>query len=323
MPVPITLPVYGCELDESRVFRARAPYFGITPVITSAPVRASTARLAAGRCSVSVGHKTPIGEPELRALADAGVRYISTRSAGVDHIDLLSACELGITVENVAYSPDSVADHTLMLMLMALRRTKAVLRGVDAHDYRLPDDRGRELRDLTVGIIGTGRIGTAVIERLHGFGCRILACDEGRSADAEYVALDDLLRASDIVSLHVPLDAGTRHLLDARRLGSMKPGAYVVNTGRGGLIDTAALVDALADGRLGGAALDVVEGEEGVFYADRRTTPVTDETLLRLHALPNALLTPHTGYYTDHALTDTVINSLINCLRFERGLQRD
>jgi D-specific alpha-keto acid dehydrogenase len=323
MPPSITLPVYGCELDESRVFRERAPYFGITPVITSAPVLASTVRLATGQRSISVGHKVPIREPELRALAQAGVRYISTRSVGVDHIDLACARELGITVENVAYSPDSVADHTLMLMLMALRHAKSVLRGVDAHDYRLPDDRGRELRDLTVGIIGTGRIGSVVIARLRGFGCRILATDDRRGPDAEYVPLDELLAVSDIVSLHVPLDPGTRHLLDARRLGSMKPGAYVVNTGRGGLIDTAALVEALARGTLGGAALDVVEGEEGVFYADRRATPVTDETLLRLHALPNALLTPHTGFFTDHALTDTVINSLINCLRFERGLQHD
>lgn len=320
---PLSLTVYGCELDESVVFRERAPYFGITPVITAAPVLPATVRLAAGSRSISVGHKTPIAHAELTALGEAGVQYISTRSAGFDHIDVEFARDIGITVENVAYSPDSVADYTLMLMLMAVRHAKSVLRRVDAHDYRLADARGRELRDLTVGIVGTGRIGTAVIERLRAFGCRILSYDGRRTADAEYVELDDLLRASDIVSLHVPLDASTHHLLDAARLALLKPTAYVVNTGRGALIDSTALLAALTDGTLGGAALDVVEGEEGVFYADRRTAPVTDDTLLRLHALPNVLLTPHTAFFTDHALTDTVVNSLINCLRFEKGLQHD
>lgn len=321
--VPLSLTVYGCELDESLVFRERAPYFGITPVITAAPVSEATIRLATGQRSISVGHKAPIAREELRALSEAGVRYISTRSIGVDHIDVGFARDVGITVENVAYSPDSVADYTVMLMLMTVRHAKSVLRRVDAHDYRLADARGRELRDLTVGVVGTGRIGAAVIDRLRGFGCRILACDSSTTADAEYVALDELLGRSELVSLHVPLDDSTHHLLDAGRLAVMKPGAYLVNTSRGPLVDTAALLAALTSGALGGAALDVVEGEEGVFYADRRTAPVTDDTLLRLHALPNVLLTPHTAYFTDHALTDTVVNSLLNCLRFEKGLQHD
>lgn len=247
--VPLSLTVYGCELDESVVFRERAPYFGITPVITVAPVSASTIRLAAGQRSISVGHKSPIAADDLRALSDAGVRYISTRSVGVDHIDVEFARSVGITVENVAYSPDSVADYTLMLMLMAVRHAKSVLRRVDAHDYRLPDARGRELRDLTVGVVGTGRIGGAVIDRLRAFGCRILANDGRRTAQAEYVELDELLSLSDIVSLHVPLDDASHHLMDSARLALMKPDAYLVNTGRGALIDTGALLDALTEDR--------------------------------------------------------------------------
>lgn len=315
--------IFGCEHDEAVVFRERAPYFGITPVLTSAPVSAATIALAAGSRCISVGHKTTITAEHLDALSAAGVRYLSTRSAGFDHIDVDHARRVGIAVGNVTYSADSVADHTLMLMLMAVRHIRSVLRGVELHDYRLHDERGAELRDLTVGVIGTGRIGSAVIDRLRGFGSRILAYDGRETATAEYVTLDELLQRSDIVTLHVPLDDGTRHLLDAERLGRVKDGAYLINTGRGSLVDTRALVAALESGALGGAALDVLEGEDGVFYADRRTEPIDDDALLRLHGLPNVLITPHTAYYTQHALTDTVVNSLINCLRFEKGLQHD
>jgi D-specific alpha-keto acid dehydrogenase len=201
-----------------------------------------------------------------------------------------------------------------MLMLMSVRHAKAMVRRTDVHDYRLHEVRGRELRDLTVGVVGTGRIGAAVVDRLRGFGCRVLAHDKYPVIAADYVPLDELLEDSDIVTLHTPLTADTRHLLDRRRIGRMKPGAYLVNTGRGPLLDTEALVDALESGRLGGAALDVVEGEDGIFYADRRDTPITSKALLRLQELPNVLVSPHTAYYTDHALRDTVENSIANCL---------
>ena len=177
--------------------------------------------------------------------------------------------------------------------------------------------RGRELRDLTVGVIGTGRIGAAVIDRLRGFGCRILAHDSRPTTTADYVSLDVLLRQSDIVTLHTPLTVDTYHLLNRRRIEQMKFGAFIINTGRGSLIDTEALVALLENGRLGGAALDVLEGEEGIFYADCSNKPIESELLLRLQQLPNVLISPHTAYYTDHALRDTVENSIINCLKFE------
>jgi D-specific alpha-keto acid dehydrogenase len=290
-----------------------APRFDVVPTITHAALSEETAGLAFGNRCVSVGHKTRITDPALLALSRVGVRYISTRSVGYDHIDVPYAQSLGITVGNVAYSPDSVADYTLMLMLMAVRRLKSVLLRAEAHDYRLGETRGRELRDLTVGVVGTGRIGAAVIERLRGFGSHVLAHDTRAATSADHVPLDDLLRTSDIVTLHTPLTAATHHLLDRRRIALLKRGAFVVNTGRGPLLDTEALREALESERLGGAALDVLEGEEGIFYADCRDKPL-DEALVRLHGLPNVLITPHTAYYTDHALADTVENSLINCL---------
>lgn len=313
--------IYGCEPDEAALFREIAPRFGVLPAITDAAVSEANVELALGNRCISVGHKARITDSTLLALSEAGVEYISTRSIGCNHIDVAYAESVGISVGTVAYSPDSVADYTLMLMLMAVRHARSIIRRADVHDYRLNDVRGRELRDLTVGVVGTGRIGAAVMERLRGFGCRILAHDTRPGTTADYVPLDELLRLSDIVTLHTPLDADTRHLLDRRRIEQMKPGAYIVNTARGSLLDTEAVVRALETGRLGGVALDVLEGEEGVFYADCRNQPPDSTLLLRLHALPHALVSPHTAYYTDHALADTVENSIINCLTYESGNQ--
>lgn len=313
--------IFGCELDEAAVFRDRAAEFGVTPVITAAPVSDDSVGLAGGSRCISVGHKSRITNKHLASLSALGVRYISTRSIGFNHIDVDFAATLGIEVGNVAYSPDSVADHALMLILMALRNAKSVLLRAHEQDFRLPTTRGRELRDLTVGVIGTGRIGAAVATRLRGFGARVVATDTRQTIAAQYLPLDELLRRSDVVTLHLPLDEGSHHLLDARALRLLKPDAIVVNTGRGALIDTAALLEALESGRLGGAALDVVEGEEGIFYADRRTQSLGNDVVEGLLRLPTVTITPHMAFHTGHALTDVVVNSLANCMSFEKGLQ--
>jgi D-specific alpha-keto acid dehydrogenase len=306
--------VYGCGQDEAALFREMAPRLGVVPTITEAAVSEGNVGLAFGNRCISIGHKTQVTNATLLALSEAGVTYISTRSVGYNHIDVEYAEAVGISVETVAYSPDSVADYTLMLMLMAVRHAKSVIRRADVHDYRLNEVRGRELRDLTIGVIGTGRIGAAVIDRLQAFGCRILAYDTRTTTSAHYVCLGALLEQSDIVTLHTPLTADTHHLLDRDRLEQMKHNAVIVNTGRGALLDTEALVSALESGRLGGAALDVLEGEEGIFYADCSDKPIDSRLLLRLHRLPNVLISPHTAYYTDHALLDTIENSITNCL---------
>jgi D-specific alpha-keto acid dehydrogenase len=313
--------IYGCGQDEAVLFRELAPRFGVMPTITDAAVSEVNIELALGNRCISVGHKTQITNSILLALSRAGIKYISTRSIGYNHINLKCAESVGISVENVAYSPDSVADYTVMLMLMAVRNTKSMISRADIHDFRLNDVRGKELRDMTIGVIGTGRIGAAVLDRLRGFGCRILAYDHRPKTSADYVPLDELLQQSDIVTLHTPLNADTNHLLNRQRIGQMKHGASIINTGRGSLLDTEALIEALENGKLGGAALDVLEGEEGVFYFDYREKPIESKQLLRLQKLPNVLITPHTAYYTEHALNDTVENTMINCLKFERGKQ--
>jgi D-specific alpha-keto acid dehydrogenase len=301
--------VYSCEPDEAELFHQLGPRFGIVPTTTGEAVSdLGPASMPGTRC-ISVGHKSEIPCTALRALRDAGVEHLSTRSIGVDHIDLRAATRLGITVENATYDPDGVADHTVMLILMAIRDAKEIVGAANDLDFRLPRARGRDLCDLTVGVLGVGSIGRAVITRLQGFGCRVLASNR--------VSVDALLRDSDVVSLHLPLNSSTHHLIGPRELATMKPGAFLVNTGRGGLVDTDALVAALEDGSLGGAALDVLEGEEGLFYFDCTDQPIDHELLLRLQRLPNVVITPHVAYYTRRALRDTVEQTLSKCRDFE------
>jgi D-specific alpha-keto acid dehydrogenase len=316
-PARLGLTVYSCEPDEADLFDALAPRFGVLPTTTDAAV--SHARPATA--CISVGHKSEIAAPTLRALRQHGVEYISTRSIGFDHIDLRAAEALGLTVENVAYAPDGVADFTVMLTLMAIRDAKDIVRAAERNDFRPPRVRGRDLRDLTVGVVGTGTIGTAVIDRLRGFGCRVLAYNSGRAADvtAAFVSLEQLLRESDIVTLHLPLNESTHHVIGREQIATMKHGAFLVNTGRGALVDTDALVVALEGGHLGGAALDVLEGEEGTFSFDCRERPIDNEHLLRLQGLPNVIITPHTAYYTQRALHDTVEQTLAQCRDYARN----
>lgn len=311
--------VYGCGQDEADLFHERAPRFGVVPTITEAAVSTVNVNLASQNRCISVGHKTHIANPTLLALSRIGVTYISTRSIGFDHIDVPYAERVGITVENVEYSPGSVADYTLMLILMLVRDAQKMIRRVDVDDYRLSDVRGKELRDLTVGVVGTGRIGLAVIARLRGFGCKLLAYDHLPGPSVEYVPMDELLRRSDIVTLHAPLNADTRHLLNRERIDQMKRGAFVINTGRGALVDTDSLISSLESGFLAGAALDVIEGEEGIFYSDRRSRGAGSGRLQRLRGLSNVLISPHIAYYTERALIDTIENSLLNCRKFASG----
>jgi D-specific alpha-keto acid dehydrogenase len=314
----VGITVFGCEKDEAYVFRELSPRFGVTPTLTRAPVAECGAIPAAGNLCVSVGHKSRVSESHLIALREAGVRYISTRSAGCDHIDTKAAHKMGITVGNVAYSPDGVADYTLMLMLMAIRGAKSIVVNADSFDFRLNAIRGKELRDMTVGVVGTGRIGKAVIERLRGFGCRVLAHSRGCEAGRGFVPLCELLAQSDMITLHTPLNTNTYHMIGREQIEIMKRGAFLVNTGRGSLVDTGELITALEAGKLGGAALDVLEGEEGFFYFDCSQKPISHPFLLKLQRMPNVIITPHTAYYTSRALYDTVEKTLLNCLDFER-----
>ncbi|SIN73315.1 D-lactate dehydrogenase [Sulfurivirga caldicuralii] len=240
----------------------------------------------------------------LEKLVEKGVRMLMLRSAGFDHVDLAVARRLGMRVGRVpAYSPHAVADHTLALLLTLVRRIHLAQDKVRRADFCLQGLMGFDLNGKRAAVIGLGRIGRLVAQRLQAFGCEVVGHDPyAQVVGVPDVSLEEALEVSDIVSLNCPLTPETRHLLNAERLQKMKPGAVVVNTGRGALIDTAALLDALRSDHLGGAALDVYEFERGLFFEDHRDEGIRDPMLAQLMALPNVVITGHQAFLTQEAV---------------------
>ena len=224
MKKEMNITVFGCEPDEAAVFNRLSFEFGVTVSLIREAVSENNVNLADGCPCVSISHKAELSESLLLALKEAGVKYICTRSIGFNHIDIQAAGQMGMTIGTVAYSPGSVADYTIMLMLMLMRGTKSVMHRAETQNYCLNDLRGKELQDMTVGVIGTGRIGQAVMERLKGFGCTVLAYDCNHKAGADYVPLCELLQSSDIITLHVPLSEDTFHMIGREQLKMMKKG---------------------------------------------------------------------------------------------------
>lgn len=291
-----------------------------------ARLSAETCALAAGSEAVCVFVSDRVDALVLQSIQRAGTRLVLLRSAGFDHVDMVAAAQLGIPVLRVpGYSPHAVAEHAFALLLGLVRRIPRAYARVRDGNFSLNGLVGFELCGKTFGVIGTGRIGRAAAGIARGFGCRVLAYDLqpddelARALDVKYVALDELLGESDIVSLHAPLTPQSHHIIDAARLRTMKPGCILINTGRGALIDTPALVDALKAGRLGGAALDVYEGEGELFFRDRSGEVITDELLMWLNSLPNVLVTAHQGFLTEEALANISATTLANATDFETG----
>lgn len=313
---------YSCRKDELDFFAQFGKKYNAQITLHTEPPTPETAGLAAGSACVSM-ITTPMTEPLLEKFKNLGVGFISTRSIGYDHIDIAAAKKLGIRIGNVSYSTDSVADYAVMLILMATRKIKAILNKSAAQDYSLKGVQGRELHNMTVGVAGTGRIGSTVIRRLSTFGCRILAYDLYENEEvkqyAEYVPLEKFLVQSDLVTLHMPATKDNRHFLDRDAFARMKDGVFLVNTARGALVDTAAFIDAVESGKVAGAALDVVEHETGLYYNDLKCRVIANRELAVLRSFPNVLITPHTAFYTDQAVSDMVENSVRSCVQFARG----
>ena len=255
----------------------------------------------------------------LATLAAGGTRLIALRCAGYNHVDLAAATTLGLTVTHVpAYSPHAVAEHALALLLTLNRRTHLAHDRVRRGDFTLDGLQGFDLHGKTAGLVGTGRIGTITGRILQGFGCRVLAHDPVPPPDAidagfEFVALDALLTRSDIISLHCPLLPSTKHVINAVTLARLKPTALLINTSRGALIDTPAVIAALENHRLGGLGLDVYEHEAALFFEDHSATGIPDPLFARLVALPNVVATGHQAFLTHEALTNiatSVLSSL-------------
>ena len=285
-----------------------------------------TSSTAKGSAAVCVFVNDRVDAGCVARLQEAGVRLIALRCAGFNNVDLKAAAAARIPVVRVpAYSPYAVAEHTVGLLLTLNRKIHRAFNRVREHNFSLTGLVGFDLHGKTVGIIGTGKIGKIAAEIFRGFGTKVVAYDPFPSADwakkaeVEYVSLPDLLVSSDIISLHVPLTEGTYHLLNHETLGEMKKGAIVINTSRGKLVDTSALLVALREGRLGGVALDVYEEEEGVFFEDLSGQVLLDDELSRLLTFPNVLVTSHQAFLTHEALSEIARVTTENILRFDRS----
>ncbi|MCM1974853.1 MULTISPECIES: 2-hydroxyacid dehydrogenase [Streptomyces] len=284
-----------------------------------------TAPIAAGHEIISTSVNADLGARVLEILAAGGTRMVAQRSTGFNNIDLDVAERLGMTVARVSYySPYSVAEFAWTLAMAVNRRIVRASTRTRDFDFRLDGLMGRDLHGRTAGVIGTGKIGEAFARIAHGFGMRLLGWDVAENPACKelgmtYVPKERLLAESDLISLHVPLLPSTQNLIDAAALKTMRDDAILVNSSRGGLIDTAALVTELRAGRFTGVGLDVYEAEAGLFFLDKSLEAIEDDTLARLMTFPNVLVTSHQAYYTEDAVGQIVATTVENVLDYTEG----
>ena len=284
-----------------------------------------TAPLAAGFPAVCAFVQDLLNEPVLRMLAAGGTRLLALRCAGFNNVNLNVAEELGLTVVRVpAYSPYSVAEHSVGLMLALNRNLHRAYNRVREGNFALDGLLGFDMHGRTTGIVGTGKIGQCVANILKGFGCRVIGFDKFRNPDCqamgvEYVSLEQLFAESDIITLHCPLTPETHHLIDDTAIAQMKAGAMLINTSRGGVADSRALIQGLKSGKLGSLGLDVYEEEADLFFEDLSNRVLQDDVLARLLTFPNVVITGHQAFFTRDAMEAIARTTLENIAQFERG----
>lgn len=301
---------YSVRPDEHFGFEHFSKELGCEVTYVKERLSMDNVSLAKGYEYVTILGNCTASREVLKELSSYGVKYLASRSAGYNNIDTEAAREYGIRFSNARYSPNCVADFTVMLMLMSIRRVKSALQRSACQDFTLRGIQGKEMHNLTIGVIGTGRIGQTVIQNLSGFGCKFVAYDvyENPALEGmvEYVSLDTLFERSDVITLHSPYLKSTHHIINAEAINKMKDQVIIVNTARGELIDTKALLDGLQSGKIGGAGLDVLEGEVGVFHEDKRYDRIGNDAISLLKQMPNVVLTHHFAFYTDQAVNDMV-----------------
>jgi D-lactate dehydrogenase len=286
---------------------------------------ADTVRLAEGATAVNCFVNDDLGPRVLEGLHASGVRLVTLRCAGFNQVDLPTATRLGLPIVRVPeYSPHAVAEHSMGLVLMLDRKLHKAYNRVREGNFSLDGLLGFDLHGRTVGVVGTGKIGRCFAEIALGFGCRVLAHDPRPDAalaarGVAFVPLADLLAASDIVSLHCPLMPATHHLIDATNIARMKPGVMLINTSRGGLVDTRAVIAALKTGRIGTLGLDVYEEEADLFFEDKSNAIIRDDVFSRLLTFPNVVVTAHQAFFTRNALEAIAAQTVRNLVHFERG----
>jgi D-lactate dehydrogenase len=296
---------------------------------TAAQLDLQTAALADGYEAVCLFVNDLAPGETLERLHAGGVRAIAQRSTGYNNIDLEAAERLGVTAMRVSfYSPYSVAEHAVALLMTLNRRIHRAFNRTREFNFRLAGLMGRDIHGSTVGVVGTGKIGAIFASIMKGFGCHLLGYDVRQNPDCvalgmEYVELNDLLRQSDVISLHVPLFPATHHMINAETLALVKEGAFLINTSRGALVNTEALIKAIESGHLAGVGLDVYEEEQGKFFRDLSDKPMSDEVLARIMSFPNVLVTGHQAFFTRDAYTTIAETTIRNLDDFAAGRENE
>ena len=296
--------------------------YGFSIHFYEVPFREETVFLAKGFDAVCIFVNDYVNAPMIQQLYDMKVKAILLRSAGFNHVDVRAAEDKIQVLRVPSYSPEAVAEFAMTMLMTVNRHTHRAYSRTRDFNMSLNGLMGVDLYHKTAGIVGTGKIGQAMIRICNGFGMEVLAYDPypNQSLETEYVSVEELMGRSDIISLHCPLTSETKHLINADTIGKMRDGVYLVNTSRGGLIDTDALIDGLVGGKFGGVGLDVYEEEEGIFYEDKSNEIMRDENLARLMTFPNVLITSHMGFFTREAMQAIAKVTLENAYALENGL---
>jgi D-lactate dehydrogenase len=317
--------LYSSQAYEAPFFAAANAQAGHMLTHLDARLSLTTVPLATGCSGVCIFVNDEASAPVLKALAAQGIKLLLLRSAGFNHVDVAAADRLGMTVARVpAYSPHAVAEHAIGLMLTLNRKYHRAFNRVREQNFSLDGLMGFDMHAKVVGVVGTGKIGEIVCRILQGFGCRVLASDPAPNSacvamGVSYVPLAQLLNESDIITLHAPLTPATKHLINAAAIATFKPHAMLINTSRGALIDTPALIGALKAGRIGSVGLDVYEEEGDLFFRDLSGQALQDDVFARLMTFPNVLITAHQGFFTHEACTAIANTTITNASMFERG----
>ncbi|NRP27709.1 D-lactate dehydrogenase [Marinobacterium sp. xm-d-420] len=323
--VPMKAIVFSARKDEKSYLIDAFEASGHEVMFEEVHLNRKTAELAAGFDAVVVFVNDQLDESCLERLAELSVKTVALRCAGYNNVNLDAAKRLGLSVVRVpAYSPYAVAEHALTLLMTLNRHVHKAYNRVREGNFLLDGLVGRDIHRKTVGVVGTGNIGSVFCQIMRGFDCRLLAYDPNPSQDlieqgVEYVELDSLLEQSDFISLHCPLTAQTHHLISERALALMKPKAMLINTSRGGLVDTKAVINALKQGGLSGLAIDVYEEEADLFFEDQSNRVIADDDLMRLMTFPNVIVTGHQAFLTEEALTNIAQTTAINLTCLEQN----
>lgn len=282
----------------------------------------SNVEMTRGYEAICITVNSAITEEIAKCLMEFGVKYILNKLAGKDNLNLEAIHKYGLKAAYVPYySPNAVSEHTVMLILAAMRNLKLQLHRVDKQNFSLKGLLGRELRNMTVGVIGTGRIGCSTIKNLSGFGCRILVNGHSKKEEikplATYVLLEELLKKSDIIVFHCPLTDYTYHLINDKTISMLKDGVCLINTARGGIFDTKAVLKALKDGKISTVAIDVYEEENAILRKDMSSKELENKEFEELLAMENVIYTTHTAFYTDEAISNMIETTFENLHEYE------